>query len=244
MGNASRRGISILVLVAYLLACVAMGWFGWFLWAGPHPVVKLGLETPGILAFDALLALAFFLQHSGMIRKSFRARFAALLPAKYQPLLYALATDVVLLLLLMLWQPSGVGLAKLEGPLAWLVRAIFFATLAGMVWAFSSLKQFDPIGVGALVAHPGSEPAAKPSLIIRGPYRWVRHPIYSSFILMVWASPEMSTDRLMFDILWSLWMVAATHFEERDLAAEFGEAYRKYQRTVPMLVPVSLRPRA
>ena len=37
-------------------------------------------------------------------------------------------------------------------------------------------------------------------------------------------------------------MVVGTRLEERDLAAEFGDGYRQYQRHVPMLVPGSLRP--
>jgi protein-S-isoprenylcysteine O-methyltransferase Ste14 len=59
---------------------------------------------------------------------------------------------------------------------------------------------------------------------------------------MIWASPDVTADRLLFNILWSIWMVVATRLEERDLAAEFGEGYRRYQRSVPMLLPGSLRP--
>jgi protein-S-isoprenylcysteine O-methyltransferase Ste14 len=37
--------------------------------------------------------------------------------------------------------------------------------------------------------------------------------------------------------LWSGWMLVGTLLEERDLVADFGDAYRRYQRQVPMLVP-------
>jgi protein-S-isoprenylcysteine O-methyltransferase Ste14 len=33
-------------------------------------------------------------------------------------------------------------------------------------------------------------------------------------------------------------MVVATLFEEADLVAEFGDAYRSYRRAVPMLIPI------
>ncbi|MBZ5545690.1 MAG: isoprenylcysteine carboxylmethyltransferase family protein, partial [Acidobacteriia bacterium] len=92
-------------------------------------------------------------------------------------------------------------------------------------------------------AHLRGTPARATALTIRGPYRWVRHPIYALFLLMVWASPEVTADRLLFNLLWSIWMVAGTRLEERDLAAEFGDGYKEYQRRVPMLVPWSLRPR-
>ena len=47
----------------------------------------------------------------------------------------------------------------------------------------------------------------------------------------------MTPDRLLFNILWSVWVVTATMLEERDLVAAFGDAYRKYQEEVPMIIP-------
>jgi len=242
MKGTSRIGAYFLLALAYALGCASLGLFGLFLWIGPRPILDLNLATPTALAFDALLAITFFVQHSGMIRKSFRARFANLFPDHYYSAVYAVASGFVLLLLPLLWQPSRLGHFTLEAPLTWLARGIFLATMAGMVWGFGSLKFFDPLGSKPLWAHLRGEPAPAVPLTIRGPYRWVRHPIYALFLVMIWASPEVTVDRLLFNFLWSIWMVIATRLEERDLTAEFGEGYREYQRIVPMLVPHSLRP--
>jgi protein-S-isoprenylcysteine O-methyltransferase Ste14 len=242
MGSSKTLVYSLLAL-AYILGCGSMGLFGLFLWAGPHPIVNLHLGTPLALAFDALLALAFFVQHSGMIRKSFRARLGVVLPDYHYWAVYAIASGIALSLLPLLWQPAAPVVLSLHGPWRWLVRGVFLATMAGMVWSFASLKHFDPLGAGPLLAHLRGTPAPASPLTIRGPYRWVRHPIYALFLLMIWASPDVTADRLLFNLLWSIWMVAATRLEERDLAAEFGGGYKEYQRRVPMLVPWSLRPR-
>ncbi len=244
MPDTSRVAAAILLALAYVLGLVSLGLFGLFLWHGPFPLAVLSLSTPQILGFDALLSLAFFLQHSGMLRRSFRARLARLLAEHYQPAVYAVVSGIVLLLLPLLWQPTGVELLTLRGPGRWLVRGAFFVSMAGMVWGFGSLRHFDPLGAGPLLAQLRGRPAAATPLTIRGAYRWVRHPIYASFLLMVWASPELTADRLLFNILWSAWMVVGARLEERDLAADFGEAYRAYQRRVPMLLPRSLRPQA
>ena len=243
MPDASRVAANILLVLAYILGCTSLGLFGLFLWLGPFPVANLNLTTPLIMWFDALLAITFFLQHSVMLRRPFRARLARLLPEYYQPVLYAILSAVVLFLLPLFWQ-LGPDLLTLRGPLRWLVRGAFFASMAGMVWGFGSLRHFDPLGAGPVLAHLRSQPAPATHLIIRGAYRWVRHPIYSSFLLMIWASPDVTADRLLFNVLWSVWMAIGTRLEERDLAADFGEAYRKYQRSVPMLLPRSFRPRA
>jgi hypothetical protein len=44
-------------------------------------------------------------------------------------------------------------------------------------------------------------------------------------------------DRMLFNLLWTVWIVIGSYFEEIDLIAEFGEAYREYQKGVPMLIP-------
>ena len=49
----------------------------------------------------------------------------------------------------------------------------------------------------------------------------------------------MTADRLLLNGLFTAWIVVGALLEERDLVREFGEAYRGYQRRVPMLVPWS-----
>jgi len=40
-----------------------------------------------------------------------------------------------------------------------------------------------------------------------------------------------------FNGLWTFWIISGTFQEERDLISSFGDAYRSYQRKVPMLIP-------
>jgi protein-S-isoprenylcysteine O-methyltransferase Ste14 len=54
---------------------------------------------------------------------------------------------------------------------------------------------------------------------------------------MFWSNPDITTDRLLFNTLWSAWIVGSTFLEERDLVREFGAVYTEYQEHVPMLVP-------
>jgi protein-S-isoprenylcysteine O-methyltransferase Ste14 len=65
----------------------------------------------------------------------------------------------------------------------------------------------------------------------------VRHPLYFSILLMIWCRPDLSVDRLLFNALFTAWIVVGTLLEERDLVTEFGEDYLDYQRNVPMIIP-------
>jgi protein-S-isoprenylcysteine O-methyltransferase Ste14 len=76
---------------------------------------------------------------------------------------------------------------------------------------------------------------------VRGPYCLIRHPLYFFTILMIWSCPDLTTDRLMFSITWTFWIIAGAYFEERDLIHEFGDAYREYRSAVPMVIPRRIR---
>jgi protein-S-isoprenylcysteine O-methyltransferase Ste14 len=100
-----------------------------------------------------------------------------------------------------------------------------------------SLAGFDAFGVRALRLRLRGERHEPAGLAIRGAYRYVRHPLYLFVLLLIWSAPQMSADRLLFNVLWTAWIVIGARLEERDLVGEFGDAYRDYQRRVPMLVP-------
>jgi len=55
--------------------------------------------------------------------------------------------------------------------------------------------------------------------------------------MIIWSGPDVTSDRLLFNVLWTAWIALGARWEEADMVAAFGEPYRRYQRTVPMLVP-------
>ena len=97
--------------------------------------------------------------------------------------------------------------------------------------------RFDGLGLRAIRRHLRGEESREPCFVVRGPYRWVRHPLYTCALVLIWAHPQVTLDRLLFAVLWTAWIVVGTRLEERDLVAHFGEPYRRYQREVPMLLP-------
>ncbi|RYF85500.1 MAG: isoprenylcysteine carboxylmethyltransferase family protein [Chitinophagaceae bacterium] len=72
-----------------------------------------------------------------------------------------------------------------------------------------------------------------------GLHGWVRHPLYAgTFIFLIglflyW--PLLSNAIAVCIII--VYTVAATSLEEQKLVQEYGDAYRQYQRRVPMFIP-------
>lgn len=78
------------------------------------------------------------------------------------------------------------------------------------------------------------------NLIQTGPYRWIRHPIYTSMLGMLMASAAAYT-------WWPLWVAGAVAFivgteirvraEDRLLEQHFGLEFRNYRSRVPAYIP-------
>jgi protein-S-isoprenylcysteine O-methyltransferase Ste14 len=77
-------------------------------------------------------------------------------------------------------------------------------------------------------------------LVREGPFRWVRHPAYSSMIL------EILSAALLLRSWWTALLVYAAflptlnariRIEEKALIEKFGEGYLEFKRTTPALIP-------
>jgi protein-S-isoprenylcysteine O-methyltransferase Ste14 len=190
------------------------------------------------LTWNALLSLAFFVQHSGMVRRPVRARLAALFPARYEGAVYSIASGVVLALVVILWQHSDARLYALHGIPRWIAVSLSMLAVVVFILAASALRRsFDPLGLRPIRAHLRGRPDRADDFVVGGPYLWVRHPLYSCILVLFWANPDMTADQLLLAVTWTAWIWVGAALEERDLVAEFGESYRVYQRQVPMLIP-------
>jgi len=223
--------------MAILLGGGSLLLFGAFLVIGPITIVRFGASEHQALLWDGLLSILFFIQHSGMIRTSFRTWLSSVIPNHYHPVTYAIASGIALAAAVLLWQPSQTVLFHAEGLLRWLARAISVLAIVGFSWGVRALGNFDAFGLNPIRVYLRGRPLRAPNIVVRGPYLWVRHPLYFFVLVLIWSFPDVSSDRLLFNVLWTLWTVLGTHLEEKDLVAEFGDPYRHYQKTVPMLFP-------
>jgi protein-S-isoprenylcysteine O-methyltransferase Ste14 len=107
--------------------------------------------------------------------------------------------------------------------------ALFFSGLALAIWA--------RVYLGRNWGMPMSE-KVDADLVTTGPYRRVRHPIYSGIVLAMVGTAVA--------VLW-YWLIAAAVFggyflysafrEERYMTGLFPDAYPAYKRSTKMLIP-------
>ena len=220
-----------------LLGGASLFVFWLFLLLGPFNLIPLNMGEMPALALNTTLSLFFFVQHSGMVRRGFKAWSARRIPAHYQGALYTCASGIALLVVVILWQESVHTVAAVHGIPRWLLRGVHGLAIAGFAWGGLALGSIDSFGLKPIQARlSGTKPSPTP-FAVRGPYRWVRHPLYLFCLMIIWSYPDLTTDRLLFNILWSVWIVIGTVLEERDLVLDIGQPYKDYRRTVPMLLP-------
>ncbi len=98
------------------------------------------------------------------------------------------------------------------------------ATISGVRWSFQSLP----------VVQRGRD------LCVQGAYRWVRHPLYASFITLGSPGLALFLDHRVF-LLWLIALHVIWHLviplEERRMLAQFGDEYRAYAHRTGRFIP-------
>jgi len=107
--------------------------------------------------------------------------------------------------------------------------AIFLLGLALAVWA--------RVYLGRNWGMPMSE-KIDPELVTTGPYRTIRHPIYSGTILaMIGTTVAVSVYWLIAVVLLGAYFIYSAVMEERYMAELFPDTYPRYKQSTKMLIP-------
>ncbi len=141
-----------------------------------------------------------------------------------------------LLLVPVLWLTQ-----RYEGPAVWVVPGwiawpALAVSVAGFAWStrwydgatFLGLRQWrDRVG-------PDAE---REAFTLSPLHRHVRHPWYALGLLLLWTR-DLNAAWLLAALAVTVYLAVGSRLEENKLIALYGEAYRRYRRRVPGLVPL------
>jgi methanethiol S-methyltransferase len=209
----------VIVWIGGALFVVSLAWCAWWY------LVTAGESRPytsAAIPVDAALFSLFALHHSLFARDSAK-RWLSGVPRDRLRSLYVYVASVLLIVVCAAWQPIGGDLYR-AGRLAVVHIAV---QIAGLWMIAKAVSKIDPLELAGIRAARAAEP-----LQTSGPYRWVRHPLYLGWVLVVFATPHLTGDRLAFAAVSTAYLVAAVPWEERSLVRAFGDDYIRYQRDV------------
>lgn len=239
MGRVLGMVVAVLCYFAFFAAFV---YFVGFLAAFPllPTHVDKGLAAPPVTAaiIDLALIALFGIQHSVMARSGFKAAWTRIVPAQLERSIYCLASALTLAVFFALWHPIGGTVWNVTDPagrmVLWAVFLLGFGVVFVSTWLINHFELFGLAQAWAWLR--GSE---QPASQFRTPlfYRAVRHPIYTGFLIMLWATPHMSAGHLLLSVAMTCYLFIGIYFEERDLMKNFGATYVEYRAKVAMIIP-------
>jgi len=214
--------------LAYATGMSSLVYFFWALQFGHSAAPAFNLDS---LLWDLALFMIFPLQHSLMPRQFMKSRIS---PYLHRPL-YVFSSGVALWTITIFWKPFGPIFYRDVAPL--FLEALFVISLILIVLSTIALGHTRMFGLYHGYAAWKKLPLQAGKIENRGIYSIVRHPITSLLLVALWAHPTLTAGRLVWNLLFSIYSVVGTIFEERSLIKEFGKDYQEYRRRVPAFFP-------
>ncbi len=191
-------------------------------------LVPLGISFIAYFVVHSLLASLWF-------KRWVHCQWPGLMPA------YRLTYNVlaVILLIPLLWfmhQNPGPLIWQWPGLANWLMKGLTITAILGFIW---SLKSYDNgVFLGITQWRNRHMDSTDPdSLQISTLHRFVRHPWYFFFLVILWTQNLHLAHLVVYSLI-SIYFVIGSRMEERKLVAHYGETYEKYCQQVPGLIPL------
>lgn len=129
------------------------------------------------------------------------------------------------------WSNLGGDFFKFSGSLQSLIMSLYVISWAFMFWSMLVLGLGKQNGVedwwltlrGKKLRH---------KVPMHGPYLLTRHPIYISFLGMIWTSPNISLGHLMMSLIWSFYIFYGIAKKESRMLK--SQKYSEYAQHVPV----------
>jgi protein-S-isoprenylcysteine O-methyltransferase Ste14 len=231
-GTMSRTTYLALAVAARVLTDVPLLWM--------FVLIHFGLRGDGGAGNTLWNAGAFTgwaVLHSLLARDAARRVVSRWLGLDFVRIAYVVVAGLTLALLLLVWRPVSGELWHATGAVAGVLSALYLASLVGLVLITSHFDYAEFLGLRQIKSRVTGRPPRPPALSLEGPYGYCRHPMYLAMLAAFWVGPVMSSGRLEFAALSTLYLFVGLRLEEHNLRRELGPEYDLYRANVPMLIP-------
>jgi protein-S-isoprenylcysteine O-methyltransferase Ste14 len=118
---------------------------------------------------------------------------------------------------------------------------IIVACIGVTIWAGSPALLISEGRGAPLEGTRGPLTKGTQRLVRRGPYKYVRNPMYIGYLTLLAAIALLINSPILLLIGvpgWAIWSNHyVSHFEEKSLEERFGDEYRQYKQEVPRWIP-------
>jgi protein-S-isoprenylcysteine O-methyltransferase Ste14 len=154
---------------------------------------------------------------------------------RWYRILYNFISIITLLpiLILPITQPDK-PINYIHFPWVVLTSAIQLFALVILLAGLQQTGVFSFLGLQQMLYPVDNTP---PRLVTTGLYKYIRHPLYTAGLMIIWLLPYMTWNLLAVNLGITIYIMIGAFFEERKLVVEYGSEYVEYRRQTPMLIP-------
>jgi protein-S-isoprenylcysteine O-methyltransferase Ste14 len=191
------------------------------------------------LGVNAVLVIAFGVQHSVMARSWFKSWLTRYIPVHLERANFVLVSGVLTLVVIALWQSVDATVWHVENTLV--AVGLQVAYWFGIVYLLSSsfvTNHFELFGLRQAWLYFTNRPYTSLEFKQRFMYRYSRHPMMLGFLFILWCSPEMTVTRFTLALLFTIYIFEGIRHEENGLIEEFGDKYREYRKEIGLFFSI------
>ncbi|MCA9136845.1 MAG: hypothetical protein KDB00_08800 [Planctomycetales bacterium] len=185
------------------------------------------------VVIDVGLSILFAVAHSVMLYPPSRRILQRQIPQAFYDSVFCVVTCLSLLLLFFAWRTSETLLWEVSGWGETVVRFCFYASWGALFYSLWLTGLGYQTGWTPFYYWLRREPAPRREFKPRGAYRLIRHPVYLSFLGLVWFTPRMSLDHAALTAIWTAYIFYGSFLKDRRLEHFIGKPYKAYSRKVP-----------
>ena len=199
------------------------------------------------VAVTIILISVFCISHSilasNKVKKLFKNRFGNLI-ALYR-IGYNIISVISFAIIYISLPRIDITLYNLSNPYDLIILFFRLLSLIGFIWSarYFSLGEF--IGWSQIKRfragnYDSNDLDESSTLRIEGPYENSRHPVYFFSIMFLVMRPVMTLTYFIIVVIFVVYFYIGSVFEEKRLIEKYGEAYTRYQKFVPRIIPIKI----
>jgi len=199
------------------------------------------------VAVTIILISVFCISHSilasNKVKKLFKNRFGNLI-ALYR-IGYNIISVISFAIIYISLPRIDITLYNLSNPYDLIILFFRLLSLIGFIWSARYFSPGEFIGWSQIKRfraenYDSNDLDESSTLRIEGPYEYSRHPVYFFSIMFLVMRPVMTLTYFIIVVIFVVYFYIGSVFEEKRLIEKYGEAYTRYQKFVPRIIPIKI----
>ena len=217
-----------------------------FLWTVVHLFLFLRFGSTqsyrhGLLV-DCILSIGFALPHSLLLAPPIQKRMKSWIPSGLVGCVHCSVTCVTLLWMFQSWSLHPTVLWRATGFVEMAILCGFYGSWVALFYSLVITGMGYQTGLTQWWYWMRRQRPPQRVFIESGPYRWMRHPIYMSFLGLIWLTPTMTLDHALLTAMWTAYIYAGSYAKDQRMLRFVGAEYREYASRVSGLPLIGFGP--